>query len=90
MRAGQAIVIGILVALLGASIWYAYEGWAIGENIRLPSYVYAAMALGAAFSIVIGGGLMALLFFSSHRGYDEPPRRIAPRNDSHENKSISP
>jgi hypothetical protein len=26
------------------------------------------------FSLVIGVGLMALLFFSSRRGYDEPPR----------------
>jgi hypothetical protein len=32
-----------------------------------------ALALGAGFSVLVGIGLMVLLFFSSRRGYDEPP-----------------
>jgi hypothetical protein len=34
---------------------------------------YVAMILGVIFSLVIGCGLMALVFFSSRHGYDEPP-----------------
>jgi hypothetical protein len=29
-----------------------------------------ALVLGAIFSMVIGGGLMALLFWSNRKGYD--------------------
>jgi hypothetical protein len=28
--------------------------------------------LGAIFSVVVGVGLMALIFYSSRKGYDEP------------------
>jgi hypothetical protein len=31
------------------------------------------MALGVVFSVGLGCGLMALLFYSSRHGYDEPP-----------------
>jgi hypothetical protein len=34
---------------------------------------YVAMILGVIFSLVIGCGLMALVFFSGRHGYDEPP-----------------
>jgi hypothetical protein len=30
------------------------------------------MTLGVVFSLVVGCGLMALLFYSSRHGYDEP------------------
>jgi hypothetical protein len=32
-----------------------------------------ALAVGVIFSLAVGIGLMALLFYSSRRGYDEPP-----------------
>jgi len=34
---------------------------------------YVAMILGIIFSLLVGCGLMALVFYSSRRGYDEPP-----------------
>ena len=30
------------------------------------------MALGVIFSLVVGVGLMTLIFYSSRKGYDEP------------------
>ena len=33
-----------------------------------------AMWLGIVFSLAVGCGLMALLFYSSRHGYDAPPR----------------
>jgi hypothetical protein len=30
------------------------------------------MGFGIAFSLIVGIGLMALIFYSSRRGYDEP------------------
>jgi hypothetical protein len=40
----------------------------------MPPAGYIAMTLGIVFSVVIGCGLMALVFYSSRHGYDEPPR----------------
>jgi hypothetical protein len=34
---------------------------------------YGAMTLGIVFSLLVGCGLMALVFFRNRRGYDEPP-----------------
>lgn len=33
------------------------------------------MILGIVFSLVVGVGLMGLVFYSSRKGYDEPPER---------------
>ena len=38
----------------------------------MPTAGYVAMMLGVVFSIVVGCGLMALIFYSSRYGYDEP------------------
>ena len=40
----------------------------------MPAAGYTAMWLGIAFSLVIGCGLMALMFYSSRHGYDERAR----------------
>ena len=80
MRKGQIAIVVFLAALLIAAAWYAYDGFVIGGDATVSMHAYIAMALGIFFSIVIGGGLMALLFFSSRRGYDEPPKLLS--NDS--------
>ncbi|MCS3729056.1 hypothetical protein FHR88_004110 [Bradyrhizobium betae] len=43
------------------------------EGDPIPPGGYVTLALGAGFFVVVGIGLMMLLFFSSRRGYDEPP-----------------
>jgi hypothetical protein len=40
----------------------------------MPVGGYVAMGLGIAFSLVIGCGLMVLMFYSSRYGYDERAR----------------
>jgi hypothetical protein len=40
----------------------------------MPDQGYTALAIGVVFSSIVGIGLMALLFYSSRRGYDEPPK----------------
>ena len=60
-----------LVAMLLASLYYAYGLWVAVDAPDMPPGLYVAMALGVLFSVVIGGGLMALAFYSSRRGYDE-------------------
>jgi len=55
--------------LLGSG-YFAFESFG-GHS--LPSHFYIAMTLGVFFSLVVGVGLMALIFISSRKGHDEPP-----------------
>jgi len=41
----------------------------------MSGHGYMAMALGITFSMVVGIGLMSLIFYSHRKGYDEPPQR---------------
>jgi membrane protein DedA with SNARE-associated domain len=66
-----------------------YLGWTLGNGTDVPTSGYAAMALGVIFSLAVGFGLMALLFYSSRKGYDEPPVLIAPEYDAMESKRRS-
>ena len=60
-----------LVALLGATVWFAFYSWAAIEGPQMPTEGYVAMWLGIVFSLVVGCGLMALVFYSSRHGYDD-------------------
>ena len=51
---------------LGAS-----EIWLSGEDVEIGFHGSLALILGALGSLLVGGFLMALLFFSSKYGYDE-------------------
>jgi hypothetical protein len=64
-----------LAALLVVSLWYAAQSWTALEGPDMPPGLYVAMAIGILVSIVIGSGLMALVFYSSRHGYDEPPNQ---------------
>ncbi len=69
---GRIAVVLTLLALLALSIWFAVYSWSAIEGPPMPTTGYVAMALGIVFSLVIGIGLMALVFYSSRRGYDAP------------------
>jgi len=43
---------------------------------------YIAMALGIFFSLIVGVGLMTLVFYSSRAGYDERAHRFDERDGS--------
>lgn len=69
----RTLLIAPLLALLAVAIWFAARAFAL-EGPDMPVELYVAMALGIFFSILIGSGLMALLFYSSRHGYDDPNR----------------
>jgi hypothetical protein len=46
------------------------------------------MAFGVIISLAVGFGLMALLFYSSRKGYDEPPVLIVSDNDSMKSENV--
>jgi hypothetical protein len=69
---GTLALVAPLFAILAAAGWYAARAWVSVEGPPMPAVGYFAMALGIVFSLVVGCGLMALLFYSSRHGYDEP------------------
>lgn len=69
----RTLLIIVLLALLAGVGYFAYSGMTMpGE--AMPAQGYIALAIGVVFTLIVGVGLMALLFISSRRGYDEPPR----------------
>jgi uncharacterized membrane protein required for colicin V production len=78
LGAGSWIIIIVLLSLLAATGFIVYLGWTLGDGIEVSRAGYVAMALGVLFSLAVGCGLMALLFYSSRSGFDEPPVLIAP------------
>jgi hypothetical protein len=71
----MTFVVIALMALLAASLFYAYGIWTALGAADLPGWMYAAMAGGVIFSFIVGGGLMALVFYSSRAGYDDEASR---------------
>jgi len=71
---GTAALVGALLAILVAAGWFAARAWISVQGPPMPAHGYIAMALGVVLSLVVGCGLMALLFYSSRHGYDEPSR----------------
>ena len=68
---GTIALVAALIVILAAALWFAANAFTI-SGPPMPTVGYVAMGLGIVFSLVIGYGLMALLFYSSRHGYDEP------------------
>ena len=69
---GKIAIILTLLAMLLVTIWFAVSSWIAIEAPTMPTSAYVAMALGILFSVAVGVGLMALVFYSHRHGYDEP------------------
>ena len=54
---------------------FAYEGAALPSD-PLPDDFHVAILVGSLVTVVVGVGLMALVFYSSRHGYDEPPKIV--------------
>lgn len=68
------LIIVPLLTLLACATWLAIYTWRSIAGPAIPTVGYVAMGLGIVFSLAIGCGLMALLFYSSRHGYDTPPQ----------------
>ncbi|MEM7023500.1 MAG: hypothetical protein AAF637_13045 [Pseudomonadota bacterium] len=78
-----ALTIIVLFALLAASAGVALWAWQQLGDVEISNHGLIALGLGAGVTFVLGAGLMALVFFSNRRGYDDQAHRhdsqVAPR-----------
>jgi hypothetical protein len=59
-----------LVALLVGAVSYSILAWREVPNVGIPPIGWLFLVLGVSFTLLVGGGLMALLFYSSRKGRD--------------------
>lgn len=62
-----AIVIAASAALTGLLLAFLH----FLQQREFGIHLWIALGLGAFFSFAVGGGLMALVFISARRGYDD-------------------
>ncbi|HET6522636.1 MAG TPA: hypothetical protein VFG47_22855 [Geminicoccaceae bacterium] len=72
-------VIALLGVLLAVAIATTVWAWRRVGEAEISGHGYVALVLGAVLAFAVGAGLMALVFFSSRRGYDEEAHRPAER-----------
>ncbi len=82
MRIGTILIVTVLLILLGASAWFAYDGLTVGIDTPVSNHAYIAMGLGIFFSILIGAGLMALVFTAAGAVTTEPPHVVDDGEDT--------
>jgi peptidoglycan/LPS O-acetylase OafA/YrhL len=68
----QWFLLAVLVALLVAALWYCVAIWRATPS--MPLYGNIIMGVAAVLALVAGCGLIALMYHSHRRGYDEPAR----------------
>lgn len=67
---GGWLALVVLIGFLGVSIWYAVYSWnAIGIT-HMSAFGWFALGAGSLITVAVGGGLMALIFYSSRNDYD--------------------
>ena len=67
----QAIILLSLFAMLLFAVVWASMAWTSAEDVQMSIHGWIALILGVTFSLLIGCGLMALMFYSSRSGHDE-------------------
>jgi prolipoprotein diacylglyceryltransferase len=61
----------VLLGFLVASIAYAVHAWNALSGVGISPMGWLFLVFGVVFTIVVGGGLMALVFYSSRHDYDQ-------------------
>ncbi len=70
LSGGGWLALAVLLAFLGASIWYAVYSWNAIGDAHMSTFGWFALVAGSLITVAVGGGLMALIFYSSHNDYD--------------------
>ena len=68
----QWLLVGVLAALLIAALWYCVSIWRLTPS--MPVYGNIIMGVAAVLALVSGCGLIALMYYSQRKDYDEPAR----------------
>lgn len=76
----STLLVAVLLVLLALTVAVAHFEWT-SVDTQMPTTGYVALWGGIVFSLLIGCGLMGLMFYSSRRGYDEKAQNEWLRDD---------
>nr|WP_249141101.1 hypothetical protein [Bradyrhizobium manausense] len=65
-----ATILPLVVLLILTGVW-ATSVWNAPGDVVMDKHGWIALGLGTFFSLLVGCGLMALMFFSSRSGHDD-------------------
>ncbi len=68
---GRIIIGAILMVVLAAALIFTAGGWARAEGIEMSVIGVLALVLGGVLTFALGAGLMALVYYSARKGYDD-------------------
>jgi hypothetical protein len=66
------IALAVAAAAVAAALAVFASLWSEVGDVEISAGGWIAMGLGVLVALALGIGLMALVFVSSRRGYDEP------------------
>ncbi len=84
MKGALATVL-VLVGLLAATVVVSFWAWQSLGEVELGFHGYVALLLGVGATLILAAGLVALMMYSSRRGYDEEAHRHEHRTTSRRN-----
>jgi fumarate reductase subunit D len=70
LTTGGWVAVLVLFGLLVWALWYATHAWSALGDTQISTAGWIFLALGVLFTLLVGGGLMALLFYSSRKNFD--------------------
>jgi NADH:ubiquinone oxidoreductase subunit 5 (subunit L)/multisubunit Na+/H+ antiporter MnhA subunit len=70
------LTLTVLLGLLALSSVLGYWVWKELEDVEMSHHGWIALTLGVVMTFLVGAGLMALVFFSHRRGYDDRANRF--------------
>jgi sterol desaturase/sphingolipid hydroxylase (fatty acid hydroxylase superfamily) len=73
------VIVGLL-ALLGVTVGWAIWGWQQTAGTAMGFHGWLAMILGVVFTVIVGCGLMGLMFYSSRYGYDQRATELSDKD----------
>ncbi len=65
------IALVALAIFLAWAVWYAVHAWLALSGVAMSAMGWLFLVLGVLVTLVVGGGLMALVFYSSRHHYDQ-------------------
>jgi hypothetical protein len=72
------LIIIALLGLLAGAIFVGHYGWVLAGDVSMPAWGWLMMGFGIFFTLLVGGGLMALVFYSNRAGFDAMPELELP------------
>ena len=79
-RASWIALVGALIAVVIVA-WVSVYNWGVIGNSGIDLNGWIALTLGVFVTLAVGVGLMALVFISNRRGYDDPSDGMPPTRD---------